>query len=134
MKKNSDNRSYEFLFCIGIYYQIINNNKKLINKQIVYKYINNIINNMNNTKDILIIDIITPFLTNKYDRIKDNIIESYKDLYISDFKDNKYYQIKYVFTELMIESVKPVNKILTSIFVKNNSQEIINKIYEYIKN
>ena len=89
---------------------------------------------MNNTTDILIIDIITPFLTNKYDRIKDNIIESYKDLYISDLKDDRYYEIQYVFTELMIESVKPVNKILTSIFVKNNSQEIINKIYEYIKN
>jgi len=91
-------------------------------------------NKMNNTDDILIIDIITPFLTNKYDKIKENIIECYKDLYISDLKKDRYYDIAYLFSDMMIDVVKPINKILTRIFVKNHSQEIINKIYEYIKN
>ena len=89
---------------------------------------------MNNTKDIPIIHIISPFLTDKYERIKDNIIECYKDLYISDYKEYSHYEITYVFSDMMIEYVKPVNKPLTYIFVKNNSKEIINKIYEYIKN
>lgn len=82
---------------------------------------------MNNTNDILIIDIISPFLTGRYERIKDNIIKSYKDLYISDLKDVSY-DIVYVFSDMMIDVVEPVNKILTSIFVKNNSKEIIDII------
>ena len=89
---------------------------------------------MNNTKDILIIDIISPFLTGKYERIKDNIIECYKDLYISDYKEYNRYEMQYVFTELMIESVKPVNKILTYFFVQNNSEEIIDIINKKLTN
>lgn len=89
---------------------------------------------MNNTKDILIIDIISPFLTGRYERIKDNIIECYKDLYISDLKDDKYYEIEYVFSDMMIDVVEPVNKILTSIFVKNNSKEIIGIINKKLTN
>ena len=90
-------------------------------------------NNTNKTDDILIIDIISPYLIDRYDRLKENIIDCYKDLYISDLKDFDKYEISDFFSELLVESVKPVNKILTRSFVKNNSQEIINKIYEYIK-
>ena len=89
---------------------------------------------MNNTKDILIIDIISPFLTGRYERIKDNIIECYKDLYISDLKDDNSYGIAYVFSDMMIDVVEPVNKILTSIFVKNNSKEIIDIINKKLTN
>ena len=91
--------------------------------------------NNTNTDDILIIDIITPFLTNKYDRIKENIIECYKDMYIKDLKGDSYYEIAYVFSDMIIDAVEPVNKILTYFFVKNHSQEIINKINEklYLK-
>ena len=41
---------------------------------------------MNKIDDILIIDIITPFLIGKYYRIKENIIDCYKDIYISGGK------------------------------------------------
>ena len=73
--------------------------------------------------DILITDIISPFLTGRYDRIKDDIIKCYKDLYISDLKTDSY-DIIYA----MVDTVEPVNKILTSIFVKNNIREIIDII------
>lgn len=86
---------------------------------------------MNESGDIPINDIISPFLTGKYERIKENILDCYKDLYISDYKNVDNYEISYTFTELMIEAMKPENKILTYFFVQNNSHEIIKKIRSF---
>jgi hypothetical protein len=53
---------------------------------------------MNN---ISIIDIIEPYLTDKYKNIKEDILECYKDLYISDLKDFDIYEISNFFYELL---------------------------------
>ena len=89
---------------------------------------------MNNTKDISIVEILEPFLTDKYARIKEDIIECYTDMYISDLKEDNNYEITYVFSDMMIDAVKPVNKPLTYFFVKNNSEEIIDIINKKLTN
>lgn len=83
---------------------------------------------INLTDDTSITEILDNFLTEKYKRIKEDIIECYKDLYISDLKNFNDYEINDLFTKTMIDAVKPVNKILTYIFVKNHSKEIITKL------
>jgi len=69
-----------------------------------------------------IIDIIKPFLIGRYERLKDNINDIFKDLSLSDFNED---DIPYIFSELLITSVEPVNKPLTFIFVKENYNLII---------
>lgn len=83
---------------------------------------------MNLTDDTPITDLLNIFLTDKYKRIKDDIIEYYKDLYISDLKEYNKYEISHLFSNMMIDCVQPVNKIMTYQFVKNHSKEIITKL------
>lgn len=89
---------------------------------------------MNLTDDTPITDLLNIFLTDKYKRIKDDIIECYRNLYISDLKEYNNYEISHLFSDMMIECVKPENKPLTYIFVKNHSKEIIDIIKNYINN
>ena len=77
--------------------------------------------------------ILQPFLIDKYNKIKNNILTNYKDVYLNDLKNMNEYEINYMFTDMMIESVNPENKILSYFFVKNNSKEIIQKIKLYLK-
>jgi hypothetical protein len=86
---------------------------------------------MNNRVEIPIIDILSPYLIDRYDRLKEDILNCYKNLYISDLQDYNNSEITHMFSELLVECVKPKNKILAHFFVKNNSEEIINKIYSY---
>lgn len=88
---------------------------------------------INLTDDTPITEILDNFLTEKYKRIKEDIIECYKDLYISDLKEYNNYEISHLFSDMMIECVKPINKILTHQFVKNHSKEIIEIITKFTK-
>ena len=83
--------------------------------------------------DTLISDIVSTFMIGRYDRLKENIILIYKDFYIKDLKGDNKYEITDFFTELLIDCVKPENKILISIFIKNHSEEIISIITKYLK-
>lgn len=89
---------------------------------------------INLTDDTPIVEILDNFLTDKYKRIKEDILLCYKDLYISDLKIYNNYEISHLFTDMMIDAVQPVNKVLTHIFVKNHSKEIIDIIKNYINN
>ena len=80
--------------------------------------------------DTLISDIFCTFMI-RYDRLKEDIILIYKDFYIKNLKEYNKYGITQFFTQILIDSVKSVNKIVISIFIKNHSKEIINIIILY---
>jgi hypothetical protein len=69
-------------------------------------------------------DIMEPFLIGKYERLKEDINIIYKDVFVSDLQDNNTYELSNFFSELLQSSVKPVNKLLTFIFIKNNLKKI----------
>lgn len=89
---------------------------------------------INLTDDTPITDLLNIFLTDKYKYIKEDINECYKDIYISDLKNDNSYDIAYFFSDLMIESVQPTHKVLTHFFVNKHSKEIIDIIKKYINN
>ena len=82
--------------------------------------------------DITIIDIMEPFLIGKYERLKEDINIIYKDVIVSDLEDNNTYELSNFFYELLLSAVKPENKPLTFIFIKNNLEKIIESVKESI--
>jgi hypothetical protein len=75
--------------------------------------------------DMKIIDILNPFLIGRYERLKENFNIIYGDLLVSDLKYFDDYEISDFFSDLLLNAVTPVNKILTNIFIKNNRKKII---------
>ena len=77
---------------------------------------------------IEVIYIIKPFLIDRYERLKNDIIDFFKNIYVTDLDEDNIYD---VFFEYLIDSVKPENKLLTKIFVKNNYDKIYNLIISH---
>lgn len=76
-------------------------------------------------RKIEVIEIIRPFLIDRYERLKNDIIDFFKNIYITDMDADIIHD---VFFEYLIGTVKPENKLLTKIFVKNNYDKIYNLI------
>lgn len=67
-------------------------------------------------EDQLILDIILPLLTGRYERLKEDFSIVLANLYVSDFSDHYNFDLP----NLLIDAVEPKNKLLTHSFIKNN--------------
>ena len=74
---------------------------------------------------IEVIDIIRPFLIDRYEILKDVMNDFFKNIYVTDLDEDNIYD---VFFEYLIDAVKRENKLLTKVFVKNNFDKIYNLI------
>ena len=80
---------------------------------------------------IEVIDIIKPFLIDRYERLKDEMQDFFKNIYVTDFTVLDEDNIYDVFFKYLIDSVKHENKLLTRLFVKNNYDKIYNLIISH---
>ena len=77
---------------------------------------------------IEVIDIIRPFLIDRYEILKDVMNDFFKNIYVTDLDEDIIYD---VFFEYLIDAVKRENKLLTKVFVKNNFDKIYNLIISH---
>ena len=75
-----------------------------------------------------VIDIIRPFLIDRYEILKDVMNDFFKNIYVTDLDEDNIYD---VFFEYLIDAVKRENKLLTKVFVKNNFDKIYNLIISH---
>ena len=75
-----------------------------------------------------VIKIIRPFLIGRYERLKSDIEDFFKNIYVSDLDEDV---VDDVFFDYLIASAKNENKLLTKLFVKNNFDQIYNLIISH---
>lgn len=66
--------------------------------------------------DLTLLEVFLPLLTGRYERLRDNLSEILLTLCVKDLSEDDYNN----FTQLLIQSVQPVNKILMLCFLRKH--------------